>query len=130
MAYTILTDDEIKAALRRLNAERLKERDIRHLITLLDKECYDEWAYNVENRGPFWMALRFAYEIDGTDKGFTLYADSDYFERRKILRVDWTDDDVDITFESWMDFGVLEMMHERLTHWVDEVETRINTVIE
>lgn len=131
--YMIYTEGELLSQLRdgRIRPEQITERDVVHLVTILHKECYDEWTYNVENRGEYWKNLRFSYhaDMDGENRGFTVSASNDYFEDRVLFTVS-LEGDTGIEFANWMDMGMVEMIQDCFSLWLTEVDTRIRTTLE
>ena len=123
--YMIYTNEELTAPFNEgaLKERVLEERDVWHLTTLLDAECYDEWAHDVEGRGGFWKTLRFAYDADlsGEDRRFTVTVSSDYFENRVVLRM-VLGAEAKVDFEGWMDFGMLEMVQDTFRHWTSVLD--------
>lgn len=129
--YVIMTDEEILASFNNgeIDVKRLEDRDARHLATLLTRECYDEWVYNVEKKGKLWKELVFDHSTMVNDDGWslnriTIRADSDYFVDRPILELR-LHGDVSIEFGDWMDFGMLEMVQDCFMDWVSDVKERL-----
>lgn len=131
MSYMILTDEEMLAPFADggIDVKRLEDRDARHLVTLLTKECYDEWVYNVEKKGKLWKELVFDHSTMVNDDGWslnriTIRADSDYFVDRLILELKLYGD-VSIEFGDWMDFGMREMVQDCFVEWLSDVKERL-----
>jgi hypothetical protein len=107
----------------------VEARDARHLVTLLTKECYDEWVYDVEKKGMFWKELVFDHSTRLNDDGWSLNyiricADSDYFLDRLVLELK-LHEGVSIEFGDWMDFGMREMVQDCFVEWLTDVRERL-----
>lgn len=131
MPYVLMTDEEMleRFATGEIDPKKVEDRDARHLVTLLTKECYDEWVYNVEKKGKLWKELVFNYSTRVNDDGWslnriTICADSDYFVDRPILELKLYGD-VSIEFGDWMDFGMREMVQDCFVEWLSDVEERL-----
>lgn len=130
MPYVLMTDDEILKSFTNgdIDVKKVESRDAEHLVTLLTKECYDEWVYDVENKGRFWKELAFYRSTGVNDDGLLNYiricADSDYFSDRLVLELNLYER-ASIEFGDWMDFGMREMVQDCFMDWVWDVKDRL-----
>lgn len=127
MSYELMTDEELEAGWKamELPAERIMDRDIRHLATLADMECYDQYRNRKEGMLGFWRNMTHKVcirpAIAGMGAMVVLYASNHYLIDREVVRFQVYDhgEGVEISFGGWMDTETLEVYQSIFRKWMD-----------
>ena len=127
----IFTDDEFEVRWMnmKLSFHGIFDRDIWHLATLADMECYEQYCEHIdEGLGFYWkdMSHIIKTELDpiGESVMFVLLASNDYFEDREIVKVRVYKDrkGAEITFGRWMDTETLRAYQDVFREWMDTMK--------
>lgn len=121
------TDFEVRWMNMKLPGDRMIDRDIWHLATLADMECYEQFCNHEE--GPlkyYWegMTHSIGYERDPKWEGglmFILLASNGYFQDKGVVRfrVYKSGKSAEITFGKWMNPKILKVYHDVFRKWMD-----------
>jgi hypothetical protein len=111
----------------RLPGDRMIDRDVWHLATLANMECYEqfcnheEWPLKV-----YWsdMSHSIGYERDPAWEGgltYILLASNSNFQDKEVVRFRVYKDGkhAEITFGKWMDSKTLKVYHDVFRKWMD-----------
>ena len=124
--YIIYTDKELEDTWKNMELppDRITDRDIRHLVTLADTECYEQYHDRDEDVGGFWRSMtheiRISPAIAGEGTMVVLYASNYLFIDKEVLRFQVYDHGkgVEISFGEWMDIETLEIYQTIFREWM------------
>lgn len=125
--HIIFSDEELEARwkARELPADRITDRDVRHLATLADMESYEQYHERGEGYLGFWRNMTHEVRIGPATAGLgamtVLYASNLYFTDREVVRLQVYDhgEGVEISFGGWMDTEILEIYQDIFREWMD-----------
>ena len=104
--------------------DRITDRDVRHLVTLADTKCYEEYHDRDEDVQRFWRSMtheiRISPAIAGEGTMVVLYASNYLFIDKEVLRFQVYDHGkgVEISFGEWMDIETLEIYQTIFREWM------------
>ena len=124
--YTIYTDKELEDTWKNMKSysDRITDRDVRHLVTLADMGCYEQYRDRGEDVPGFWRSMthriRISPAIAGEGAMVVLYASNYLFIDKEVLRFQNYDhgEGVEISFGEWMDVETLEVYQDIFKEWL------------
>ena len=124
--YTIYTDKELEDTWKNMKSysDRITDRDVRHLVTLADMGCYEQYRDRGEDVPGFWRSMthriRISPAIAGEGAMVVLYASNYLFIDKEVLRFQNYDhgEGVEISFGEWMDVETLEVYQDIFREWL------------
>ena len=108
----------------KLSSDRITDRDVRHLVTLADMGCYEQYRDRGEDVGGFWRSMthkiRISPAIAGEGAMVVLYASNCLFIDKEVLRFQVYNhgEGVEISFGEWMDVETLEVYQDIFREWL------------
>ena len=124
--YTIYTDKELEDTWKNMKSysDRITDRDVRHLVTLADMGCYEQYRDRGEDVPGFWRSMthriRISPAIAGEGAMVVLYASNYLFIDKEVLRFQAYNhgEGVEISFGEWMDVETLEVYQDIFREWL------------